>query len=267
MDISKFSSYKAIIKELIKTYPNKGRGVASRLATFLNVNTTFVSQVLIGDKHLSLEQGIKVTHFFEFSELEKEYFLTLINFERSGTKDLENYFELKLSAIKNQFQNIKSRVGNTQELTDSDKAIYYSDWKYQAVKLATSLDDCNSLREISHKLDVPMAKLHSVFEFLIEKGLIKQNKNKLSMGIAKTHVPASSPLVKRHHVNWRLKAIEHYEKLSDTELGFTAPLTISEKDFAIIREEILKFIQDLSKRVEKSDSEIVACLNIDWFKA
>jgi hypothetical protein len=84
--------------------------------------------------------------------------------------------------------------------------------------------------------------------------------------MSQNYVRASSPLVKRHHVNWRLKAIEHYEKLSDSELGFTAPLTISKKDFDIVREEILKFIQDLSKRVEKSDSEIVACLNIDWFK-
>jgi sRNA-binding carbon storage regulator CsrA len=49
-------------------------------------------------------------------------------------------------------------------------------------------------------------------------------------------------------------------------IGFSAPLTISKKDFDIVREEILEFIQNLSKRVDQSDSEIVACLNIDWFK-
>jgi hypothetical protein len=41
---------------------------------------------------------------------------------------------------------------------------------------------------------------------------------------------------------WRVKALQRAELLTDEELMFTAPLSISEKDFAYLREEIVKLI-------------------------
>lgn len=266
MDISTRSSYKELINDLIREMPKNGRGIASRLAKNISVNTTYISQVLSGDKNFSLEQGLKVARFFDFNELEKEYFMLLINKERSGSFELTKFYEEKISKLKVEFQQVKNRVGKSAELTDEEKAVYYSDWKYQAIKLSTDLEDCNNLREISTRIDVPISKLHHIYDFLLKKNLITQHKNKLEMGIAKTHIPASSPLVKHHHVNWRLKAIEELDRLESDELAFTAPLTISKKDFQLVRNEILELIQSISKRVENSKSEEIACLNIDWFK-
>lgn len=266
MDISARTSYKELINDLIKEMPKNGRGVASRLAKNISVNTTYISQVLSGDKNFSLEQGLKVARFFEFNELEKEFFMLLINKERAGSLDLLKYYEEKISKLKIEFQHVKNRIGKSAELSDEEKAVYYSDWKYQAIKLSTDLEDCNNLRDISIKIDVPISKLHLIYDFLLKKNLIVQNKNKLEMGVAKTHIPSSSPLVKHHHVNWRLKAIEEMDRLENDELAFTAPLTISKKDFNLVRSEILELIQSISKRVEASKSEEIACLNIDWFK-
>lgn len=45
-----------------------------------------------------------------------------------------------------------------------------------------------------------------------------------------------------------------------------APLTISEKDFESVREEILLMIKKLGAKVSESKSDELACFNIDFFK-
>jgi hypothetical protein len=54
--------------------------------------------------------------------------------------------------------------------------------------------------------------------------------------------------------------------MSDAELAFTAPLSISAKDFGKVREILLNAIEQSSKVVEGSEPEKVACLNIDFLE-
>jgi len=44
---------------------------------------------------------------------------------------------------------------------------------------------------------------------------------------------------------------------------FTAPISISRKDFEKVKNMILELIEDISKVVKKTDPEVVACLNFD----
>ena len=85
------------------------------------------------------------------------------------------------------------------------------------------------------------------------------------MGINSTHIPADSPLVKNHHLNWRLKSFDFVRQVSKEELAFTAPFSVSKKDFAVIKTKILDMIQDITKIVKESEPEVVACLNFDQF--
>jgi hypothetical protein len=84
------------------------------------------------------------------------------------------------------------------------------------------------------------------------------------MGPARTHVPAESPLVARHHLNWRLKAMERFSTISDEELVFTSPMTLSRKDGRAVREAIAELIEKVSGVVERTDPEKLSVLNIDW---
>lgn len=80
------------------------------------------------------------------------------------------------------------------------------------------------------------------------------------------HVPNESPLVVKHHTNWRLKAIQKMDKREQSELFFTAPMALSKKDFAIIREKFNVVIKETINIVKDSPSEELVCLNIDFFK-
>jgi hypothetical protein len=91
-----------------------------------------------------------------------------------------------------------------------------------------------------------------------------EEEGKLRIGPTRTHTSADSPLAQRHHVNWRLKAMERFAALSEEELVFTSPMTVAEADLPFIREAIAELIEKVGKRIEHSPCEKLTCLNIDW---
>ena len=80
-----------------------------------------------------------------------------------------------------------------------------------------------------------------------------------------THLEKGSPHLSRFQKDWRLIAIEHAQKLSEDELMFTGPVTLSKSDFLKLREQLVQNIKDFLKVVHPSEAEEIACLNIDWF--
>jgi hypothetical protein len=50
------------------------------------------------------------------------------------------------------------------------------------------------------------------------------------------------------------------------DLVFTAPVSLAREDIPAVKEILLKAIGDISKVVEKSDSEDVVYLGIDWLR-
>jgi len=73
--------------------------------------------------------------------------------------------------------------------------------------------------------------------------------------------------VTRHHANWRLKALGRHEHLSERELAYTVPVSISKADQKVLREMLIQTIVKFQETVTASEpSEILACLNIDWIE-
>jgi len=85
------------------------------------------------------------------------------------------------------------------------------------------------------------------------------------MGPQRTHLESTSPLIQKHHSNWRLKALQRSDSLDPEELMYTSPVSLSREDFKIIREDLVLMIKKVLDRVHPSPAEEVACLNIDFF--
>ncbi|MGZ3695024.1 MAG: DUF4423 domain-containing protein, partial [Bdellovibrionota bacterium] len=109
------------------------------------------------------------------------------------------------------------------------------------------------------------ARTASLLKFLTENGLCIERNSRYMMGLQKTHLERNSPHLPRHHSNWRLRAIERSEQLSDEELLYTAPVSLSKKDFQELREEMVAFVQKFLDKVHASPAEEVACFNMDFF--
>lgn len=265
IDIWNYTDYKAYIKDTIASQENGGRGQLKKLSEYLGVHSTLISQVVNGSKDFSDEQSLKVAWFLQLTELEIDYFLEMVFYSKAGTADLQKYHLTKIMKLKETGQSVSGRIGKSTELSEDDKIRYYSDWRYVAVWLATSIDELKDAQGISENLKLPKNNVQDILDFLLSKGLCKKTNKGISMDLQKIHVPAGSSLVVNHHLNWRLKSLNFVQGATKQELAFTSPLSISKKDFEIVRGMILKLIEDISVVVAKTEPEIVACLNIDHF--
>jgi uncharacterized protein (TIGR02147 family) len=259
-------NYRQYVVGRIKAMPKRGRGEFQRIALRLQMHTTLVSQVFRGQKSLTFEQACGLCDHLGLNALETDYFMKLIEFDRAGSDLLRRLVRRQLADIRARAREVSSRVPRGKAISESERAIFYSTWHYSAVRLLTSIPRFQMLDPISEHLGLSKKQVREILDFLVRTGLCTELHSKFSMSEKNTHVEAQSPFVVRHHLNWRMKALQKVESLSPRELAFTAPVSISEKDFAKVREILLDAIQRIGKIVEQSPAEEVGFLTLDWMK-
>lgn len=225
-----------------------------------------ISHIFRGDKDLTLDQGIKVAEYLGLSFSERDYFLNLIQIERSASHELKNYFKQKNHSIKQESKDLRSKLPASKKLDERDKALFYSSWVYSALRLLSSIKTYQSEKELLNAFNLPHKRVKEVLGFLIEKGLCLQNNSQIQVGPTHIHLESTSPLIYRHHHNWRQKAMERHEQLGPKELMFSAPLTIGENDIEKVRELTTQYIEKVREVVDQTSPDTLMCLNIDWFK-
>lgn len=262
-----YTNYKNFINEWIKSLPKGGRGKYLEIATELNAHTTLISQIFKGERDLSMEQAFQLCDYLGFNKLETDYFLLLVSKERSGNFQLQEYYQSKIEQLQNELQDMKSRIKAKKVLTETDKALFYSNWFYSAIRIATSIDGIETREQIAEFINLPHKTVNQVIDFLISVSLLFEQEGKLTIGPAVTHLESKSPLIARHHANWRVKAMERHPKLTESEFCFSAPLTIADKDASKVRQILKDAIEKISEIVRESEPiDQIYCVNIDWFK-
>jgi uncharacterized protein (TIGR02147 family) len=246
--------------------PKKGYGQSHKLALFLGVHTTLVSQVLNGLKTFTLEQAALVCDFLGLTELETEFFLLLVQQDRAGNESLKKVLRRQIAELRAKSAQLSNRLQAQKKLSEEARAVFYSDWTYSAVRQLTAIKGYQNLDAIAEYFDFSKKQTKTILDFLLSTGLCKEEKGKIIIGPSSTHLEASSPWVRVHHANWRQQALQHLPKEENSKLHYTAPLTVSVDDALKIREMIVQFLEKVDKVIDPSPSEEVRCLNIDWFK-
>jgi len=266
MNVFEFTDYKAYLNNYISSLPKKGRGQAGKLAEHVGISAVIVSQVLKGNRHFSEEQMLEVSGYFGFSSLETDYLMLLVRHQRAGTHSLKQRIMKEVLAMQERSKYITSRLPQKKPLDEGAKAQFYSYWYYSGIRLLTAIEKFHDTKTIADRLNIPAANVQIVVEFLLGQGLIEQGNGKLQWTEQSTHVAKDSPLVMRHHQNWRAKSARQMENQNSQDLFFTGPMVLSKKTSDNVRKKILKLIEEASHLAKDSDCEQVQCLNIDWFQ-
>ena len=264
MKAFEFNDYKQFLWHFIENQPKKGRGLIKTIGQYLRIDPSQVSQVLSGSKDFE-EQAMLLTGFIGLNELETDYFLTLVQIERAGSKILKDHYLKKKEKIKKDSLNVKEHIRPDRVLSDYEKSVFYSSYLYSAVRLSTSIGDGLTISEIAERMYLPREKVTAIIKFLLECNLCVEKNGRYQMGAQHTHVDRSSPFLSRHHHNWRVKALERTESISEQELQYTGPVSINAEDFQVIRDLLVAAIAKSLETVKKSEATDVACLLIDWF--
>lgn len=264
MSVFEYESYKKFVNSWVSEQPKAGYGVFSRMAEHLTTNSVTISQIFKGERDLSLEQAAKLCQFLGLGTLESDFFLLLVQRHRAGSDDLKRIFTRQLDELRLRGQAIKNRIAHEQ-LSDQDKAIFYSSWYFIATWLAATLPEYSSMQTLARHFNVPENTLSDVMGFLLSKGLLVRKNGRIEFGTNVIHVPHDSPFVVKHHMNWRMKAIQAMDQRKETNLHYSSPMLMSNDVRKKMREELVQFIQRQTKKVADSKSESLVCLNIDFF--
>lgn len=225
-----------------------------------------MSQIIKGHKDLTTDQAISTCEFFGLNSLESDYLIMMVNYDRAGHPTAKKFYKNKLLELKKQSQNVSERITAATKLSEEQRAVFYSDWAYSAIRQSVALPNTDTVEAIAKYLDLPIEKVNHHLDFLLQTGLCKLLGKKIILGPSSTHVESSSPWVNVHHTNWRNRAIHSLNALGTYDLHYSSPVTLSASDCELIKEKLIQLIEDVRATVDPSPSEKMYCLNLDWFQ-
>lgn len=263
--IFEFSQYKQYLTDRLGGFRSR-KGLRLAVAKTLHCQPTFVSQVLNGSAHFSMEQAEKVSRFLGHTQDEREYFFLLIQKERAGTQELTEYYAAKLGELLAKRQVITHRLGKDSVLSREDQAIYYSSWHFAAIHIAVTIPSLRTREALADFFKLPLSKVSKVLEYLVSTGLLIQKETgEYHSGVSKIRLGNDSHNVLKHHTNWRNQAIDSLDRETPFDLHYSAVISISSADKIKIKDMILDALKSQIAVADASGEEELYSYCIDFF--
>jgi uncharacterized protein (TIGR02147 family) len=263
-----YRDYKRYLNAALST-GGASRGSRSRLAQALRCQTAFISHVLNGNSHFSLDHAVVISRFLGHTSEESRYFILLVSLGRAGSKALEDHFKTQIEEIQHKRTQIKERITTDHALKPETQMRYYSAWYYSAIHVTTSVPKFQTRDAIAAALGLAPALVTECLEFLAESGLVISKGGRFLIGPARMHLGADSSMISKLHANWRLQALQSLERPISTatpDLHYSTVLTLSHEDAKRVRETLLRAIDETERIFRPSPEEVVYCVDIDWFR-
>jgi uncharacterized protein (TIGR02147 family) len=259
-----FSSYKEYLLARVGSRHQR-TGVKSAMASALRCQATYVSQVLYGGAHFSLEQAEGLSRFFGHTPEEKSYFLLLVQHDRAGTKSLKEFFWEQITQAQNRRMVLTQRLGGENQLREEERSIYYSSWQYAAIHIALTIPELRSRESLAEFFRITQKRVGEILEFLTKVGLAKSDGKGLDVGTTHIRLGKDSHNIIKHHTNWRNRAIEALEREELADLHYSAVISLSRSDVTKIKDALLESIREHQLTVKDSREEELFCYNLDFF--
>lgn len=266
MEVFKFNDYKIFTRKTLEGRPRRGRGQYRLLAEKLRLSSVAVSQIFRGSRDLSMEQALPTAEFLHLTPEETDYYILLVQYARAGTQSLKNYYDEKIKSVQAKRAVVTQRVKPKAELSEITKAIFYSNWQYSAIRIASSVPGLQSYEALAQRLGLESEDVAKIGNFLLENGLCVKHPDGITMGPSLTLLTPDSPFINNHRRNWRLKGLERLQKLGPSDLFYSGFVSLSKKDLKELKREFVDLIAKFIEKIEDSPSETLACLNLDWFE-
>jgi uncharacterized protein (TIGR02147 family) len=265
MNIFEFDNYKEAMKLHIRNRQGASRGALKNMAEYLGVHPTLISQILSGSKDFSEEQIFSACEFLGLPVLETQYLWVLVQIERAGSVKLKKHYTEMREQLKKKAMQVSTRLETNRSLSEAEEATFYSSWLYSAIQVLTTLEQKVDFEYVCNYFRVSPSRAREILDFLTKIQMVREVEGRFLPGATSTHLGKQSPFIRKHHTNWRLKAIEACEELTDDELMYSGNFSISHKDFEKLREEMVQVLQKFAQLVKNSPGEDVAQFNLDLF--
>ncbi len=262
--IYEYTAYKNYLKARIEQMPQKG--AVSLLAAAAGCDRTYLSQVLNSKVQLTADHAFGIAAYFDLQDPEQDYFLMLVLLDRASNQQAKKIIKRKLEKIvkENTLVSKKIHEGSaTQELTDQQKSIYYTDAIFSFVHTLVGTKDYQTVESLIEKTLQKKDVILKCIDQLLEMGLIFKKGAYFQHSQVDIHVPRGSAYNKMNHFNWRIRAVETSNRAEDVH--YTNLFSISKEDWIPFKLRLLEFLEQQRKEIRSSGSEEVYCFCCDLF--
>ena len=266
------SDFRQILQRLVEAKKaTNPRYNFSTLAADLRVQKTFLSKVINGKGLLSSDQVFLLAEVFALSHEEQEYFLLLLEIERTGLASRKKVLLRKLASIQSAHRKPDKvlKTDMVQASMDSPATKYYIDPYVTLMHMHLMLPALGGDPEqIGKKLRLSPAYQKKLIDILLELKLIETigSGNRYRVIKSNLYLAPDSPLTPAYCALFRMISAEQVMKLStDHRCAYSLTIAADEKTRAHIHEEFLSFLRNLEKTIQAAPSEEVYQLNFDLF--
>ncbi|MGK5085700.1 TIGR02147 family protein [Bdellovibrionota bacterium FG-1] len=265
-----YLDYRQYLVRLIRSRPRKGRGMKSALSAAAGCQMAYLSRILGSQADFSLEQADAVSLYLGHSEQETHFFLLCVQYARAGTERLRGRFRKELEEIRKRRLILKERFQVKTTLSVEDQTTYYSTWLYSAIHMCASVPALQNKEVMAAHLGISVTKVAEILEFLLGTGMVAFENGSYHLGTARLHLGNDSPLISKHHTNWRIQGIRSFDRddksQKNEDLHYTSIISLSRADQVKLKNLIVKTIDEFNALVAPSPEEEVHCLALDFFR-
>jgi uncharacterized protein (TIGR02147 family) len=242
------------------------RAFRTQVAKAAACQNAYVSQVLNGPQHFSLEQTDGIAGLLSLTLEEKSFLILLVQYARAGTSSLRQFFNEQIQQAHDQHLLLSNRLNANEAVDDRDQLTYYSEWYYSAIHVLVTIARFRTRESIAERLQLPLTTVKRATEFLLACGLLDEKKGELVTGRRRLHLPGNSPHVAKHHTNWRLQAMQSLSEVAPLDMHYSAAVTISNDDVEKIREILIQAVSRLNDTVRDSVEEDIFAFAMDFYR-
>lgn len=267
VDLFSFSDYRLFLNEhLIARKNSQGSFSVRNWCRRLGLKSpATLNMILRGHRNPGEEVVDKLSHYFDFSSEEREYFENLVKLAKHSGN------EAKRCEILERIQRLYPNNNGFKEV-DLSLFAFISNWYYSAIISLTSLSD---FKEdglwISKKLrsKITPKEGEAALQTLLKLGILKRSANG-KIGVSKDHfiTPFDLPseaIKKFHeqHLDLARSAIREIEP--DSREYSSSSFTISLNDLPAIKKEIRRLRNNLLKKFDKCTGDSAYQFNFQIF--
>lgn len=259
-----YQSYKKFLKDFTDL---QGRGTVSKLAGAAGCDRTYLSQCLTTKVQLTPDHILGLSEYMNLSEEEEEYFLLLLLQERSASKVAQLRIKKKMDKLIQADLVLSKKISrreDSNEISEAQKAKYYSTWKYAAIHTLTSIKEFQTAQAIARKAQLSEIETLNILKDLAETGLVHFQNGKWIHSGKNIHIPTGSSHNAQNHINWRLKAVDSVN--DKNSIHYTTLFSLSKKDWEVLREQLLGYIDKQRDFIHASGSDEMYCFCCDLYQ-
>lgn len=106
---------------------------------------------------------------------EREYFTTLVEYERASDRNYRDHLEAKISELRSSNELLAERLKRPPPITSgTQNQTYFSAWQYSAIHFMTACPSFQSAEVIAHRLSLPAALVRHVLAELASWGMVRE---------------------------------------------------------------------------------------------